>query len=420
MAKIEVIKEAIGICEKAGITLMIWGKHGLGKSAIVQQVAVENKMGIVNMRLSQMEASDIRGMPDKDDEGRTVYRPPAELPRGDMTWDEAQSLVQKEKDPAKQATLAEQVQSRIESGILFLDESFRAQDDVQQAIFELVYDKKVGQYVLPPKWSIVCANNPLEGYHTNGFTDPAFLDRFCHITLSDGDQTAEAWVDYMVDAHEDDSAEIIEFCASSKATLDGSEGFELGFPITPSRRSWDMVAKVLKACKGQDYSDSAKTEVIAGIVGRDLAISFINYRCPVKPRDIMEHGVQKYEAVLKTLQRNQYLGLTWGLRSFLAQHVADGDVKKIKITLDYAEFMLTQTREKDLITGFLAGLVTGDANDRIKSTRRAALANPKVAALINKAEKKIGKKNTLLQELQKRKSLSQLVSNTAWGTAPTK
>jgi manganese transport protein len=68
-----------------------------------------------------------------------------------------------------------------------------------------------------------------------------------------------------------------------------------------------------------------------------------------------------------------------------------------------------------VITGFLAGLVTGDANDRIMSTRRAALANPMVAALINKAEKKIGKKDTLLQELEKRPSLAKLVSKTAWG-----
>lgn len=413
MAKINIIREAIMICRRAGVTLMIWGKHGLGKSAIVSQVATDNLMGIINLRLSQLEASDIRGMPDKDDEGRTVYRPPAEMPRGDISWEEAMKLVQAESNPAKQHEIAERLQPRLENGILFLDESFRAQDDVQQAVFELVYDRKVGQYVLPPTWSIVCANNPFEGYLTNAFMDPAFLDRFCHVVLSDGESTTQEWVNYMVQHHGDGAAEIIEFCAAAQENLDGRGSFELGFSITPSRRSWDMVARVLEACEGQDFSEEAKTEVIAGLVGRDMALNFSRYKCPVKPRDVIDKGVKPIESKLRKLQRNQYVGLTWGLGSHLSNHMTEK--KYITTALDYAEWVLHNTKEKDLITGFLAGLVTGDANDRIKSTRRAALANPRVAALINKAEKKIGKKDTLLQELEKRKDLAKLVSKTAWG-----
>lgn len=416
MAKIKTVSEAIMICRKAGITLMIWGKHGLGKSSLVQQVATENKMGVINLRLSQLEASDIRGLPDKDDDDgnkRTIYRPPSELPRADISWEEAQEIVLAEKDPAKQHEVAERVQSRIQDGILFLDESFRAQDDVQQAVFELVLDRKVGQYVLPPTWSICCANNFFEGYLTNAFMDPAFLDRFCHIILSDGESTTQEWVNYMVNMHGDSAAEIIEFCAAAQENLDGRGAYDLGFSITPSRRAWDMVARVLEACEGEDFSEEAKTEVIAGLVGRDMALSFTRYKCPVKPRDVIENGVKSLEPKLRKLQRNQYVGLTWGLGSHLSNHMTED--KYIKVALDYAEWVLKNTSEKDLITGFLAGLVTGDANDRIKSTRRAALANPKVAALINKAEKKIGKKNTMLQELEKRPALSKLVSKTAWG-----
>lgn len=416
MARIQTVREVIEICRRAGITPMIWGKHGLGKSAIVSQIATENQMGIVNLRLSQLEASDIRGMPDKDEEGRTVYRPPSEMPRGDIEWEEAQRMVNAEKDPAKQHILAERLQPRLKNGILFLDESFRAQDDVQQAIFELVYDRKVGQYVLPPSWSIVCANNFFEGYQTNAFMDPAFLDRFCHVILSDGESTTPEWVNYMIQHHGDNAAEIIEFCAAAQENLDGPRGgYELGFSITPSRRSWDLVARVMRACEGFEVSEEGKTETIAGLVGRDMALTFSRYKCPVKPRDVIEQGVAKLEPKLKKLERNQYVGLTWGLGSHLSNHMTE--TKYITVALDYAEWMLKNTREKDLITGFLAGLVTGDANDRIKSTRRAALANPRVAALINKAEKKVGKKDTILQELEKRPTLSDLVSKTAWGTA---
>jgi hypothetical protein len=414
MAKICTVREAVMICRKAGITLMIWGKHGLGKSSIIQQIATENEMGIINLRLSQLEASDIRGLPDKDlESGRTVYRPPSELPSGDIPWEDVQKLVLAEKEPAKQHELCERLQPHIKNGILFLDESFRAQDDVQQAVFELVLDRKVGQYVLPPNWSICCANNFFEGYLNNAFMDPAFLDRFCHIILSDGESTTQEWVNYMIGVHGDRSAEIIEFCAASQENLDGRGSHELGFAITPSRRAWDMVARVLESCEGENFSEDAKTEVIAGLVGRDMALSFSRYKCPVKPRDVIEKGVKAIAGKLGKLQRNQFVGLTWGLGSHLSNHMTDK--KYIMVALDFADWMLKNTKEKDLITGFLTGLVTGDANDRIKSTRRAALANPKVAALINKAEKKIGKKDTLLQELEKRPALSKLVSKTSWG-----
>lgn len=414
MAKIGTVKEVMQICAKANVTLMIWGIHGIGKSALVTQVATENKLGIVNMRVSQLEASDIRGLPDKDGEGRTVYCPPAELPRADLTWEEAQEIISKEKDPIKQHAIAEKLQPRLREGILFLDESFRGQDDVTQAIFELVYDRKVGQYILPPTWSIVCANNFFEGYLTNAFMDPAFLDRFCHVVLSANESHAQEWVNYMIQNHGDAAAEIIEFCAATNENLYGKVSYDLGFSVMPSPRSWDMVARIMEACKGEDFSEEAKTEALAGLIGRDLALTFGRYSCPVKPRDVIDQGVKKLDSKLKKLKRNQYVGLTWGLGSHLSGNMADK--KYIGVALDYAEWMISNTKEKDLVTGFLANLVTGDSGENIRSTRRAALANPKVAALINRAEKRVGRKNTLLQELEKRDSLSKLVSKTTWGT----
>lgn len=416
MATVKTVSEAIMICRKAGITLMIWGKHGLGKSSIVRQVAAENKMGIIDKRLSQIEASDIRGLPDKVDDGagghRTTYCTPPEFPIADLTWEEVQGMILTEKNPIKQHRLAEQLQPRIRDGILFLDESFRGQDDVLQAVFELVLDRKVGQQVLPPTWSIVCANNFFEGYLVNSFMDPALLDRFCHIILSDGETTSQEWVDYMVNEHGDAAAEIVEFCAAAKENMDGPGSYELGFSITPSRRAWDMVARVMKVC--QDFSETTKTEVIAGLVGRDMALTFNRYKCPIKPRDIIEKGVEALSNKLAKLKRNQYIGLTWGLSSYLSSHMTEK--KHIKVALDYAEWIIKNTSEKDLATGFLAGLVARNSSDKIKNTRRAALTNPKVAALLNKAEKRISKENTLLQELQKRQELAELVSKTAWGT----
>jgi hypothetical protein len=173
-----------------------------------------------------------------------------------------------------------------------------------QAIFQLVLDHKVGQYVLPPGWSVVAAGNFQEGYMVSGFNDPAFLDRFCHMTLSAGETTLEEWIHYMSDVHGEKAAEVIEFASQNTKHLDGDIAGELGFSIQPSRRSWEAVVRVQQACNGTTFSQGAIFEVLAGLLGRELAQSFSRYSCPVKPRDLMKNGVKPYESKLKSLHRH--------------------------------------------------------------------------------------------------------------------
>ena len=75
--KIKPLKESLLLCQAAVVTPFIWGHRGLGKSQITEQTATVNKMGFSDMRLSQCEASDLRGLPYADkDNGRTRYLPP--------------------------------------------------------------------------------------------------------------------------------------------------------------------------------------------------------------------------------------------------------------------------------------------------------------------------------------------------------
>ena len=84
MAKISTIKEAIQICRAAKVTPFIWGHRGLGKSSLVSQITAEENWGFIDLRCSQLEASDVRGLPDRVG-GRTAYLPPVDMPVGDMT-----------------------------------------------------------------------------------------------------------------------------------------------------------------------------------------------------------------------------------------------------------------------------------------------------------------------------------------------
>lgn len=422
MAKISTIKEAIVLCRQANITPFIWGHRGLGKSSLVEQVTAEHNWGFIDLRCSQLEASDIRGLPDRD-EGRTRYLPPADMPIGDMT----SKQIAKELGPAPDLDDLEAVrkyqeqdsalQPRYQEGILFLDELNRAQDDVLQAAFQLVLNKKVGQYVVPPGWSIVVAGNFNEGYLVTGFNDPAFLDRFTHITLSGGETTLDEWVDYMAMVHGEDASDAIEFAVQNPAHLDGEIQGELGFSVQPSRRSWESVIKIEQVCQQSEFEDVTKLEVVSGLIGRELALSYSRYSCPVKPRDLLKNGVHKYKRKLKSLSRNQMTGLMWGIVSHCKHNIDDDDIAEV--CLDFASYMCEHSDiDNDIVVAFCRAMV-GSKDASKASTRAALVANPKLAKMVSqfKGIKQENDGKSFTDRLGERPELQKALSEVSWGNA---
>jgi len=407
MAKISTIKEALLICKDADITPFIWGNRGLGKSSLVQQVAAQNNWGFIDFRCSQIESSDIRGLPDRID-GRTHYLPPVDMPIGDLTIDDIKKelgTLEPDSDINTKRLYYDKfqlLQPRFQHGILFLDEVNRAQDDVLQAIFQLILDRKIGMYVLPPGWCVVAAGNYNEGYRVGGFDDPAFLNRFCHLILAGGETTLEEWVNYMSVVHGGNATDVIEFASQNTKHLDGDIGGELGFSIQPSRRSWEMVIKVQQVCEAANYNEIAKSDVIAGLIGRELALSFSRYSCPVKPRELIVNGVKKYEKKLKDLSRNELTGLMWGLVSHCKHQIDDDNIANV--CLDFASYMINITTDKDIIVAFCRALVSGgNVNDRQEQARAAVISNPRLAKMISKFNKASGdKKLTFIDRLSAR------------------
>lgn len=375
MTSIAVVKESIMLCREVGITLFIWGHRGVGKSSVVRQVCLENQLDFVDLRCAQLESSDIRGFPDKGDDNKTYYLPPADLPSGDS------------------------------KGILFLDEINRAQDDVLHSIFQLILDKKVGQYTLPSGWSIVAAGNFTDGYMVNAFNDSAFLDRFCHIVLSDGEVTLSEWIDYMSSVHGDNASEVIEFASQNVKCLDGDVSGGLDFSIQPSRRSWESVVKVQKV--KDKYSNNTYMEVLSGLVGRELAIAFSRYSCPVRPHDIITHGIQKMLPKLKQLNRNQMIGLMWGLVSSCKHKIDDNTIGNI--CLDFAEYMAANSNDNDIVAAFCAAL-TSNMNSKL-----ALITNPQLSKMVAQYNAKKKSNTTFIDLLNARPNLQKLLSAVTWG-----
>ena len=93
--------------------VMLWGAPGVGKSQMVAQIADRHNATLIDIRLSQMEPSDLRGIPFRN--GDFVdWAIPAMLPN---------------------------IERHGEQGILFLDEITSAPPSVSAAAYQLILDR---------------------------------------------------------------------------------------------------------------------------------------------------------------------------------------------------------------------------------------------------------------------------------------
>ena len=147
--------------------VMLWGPPGVGKSQMVAQVADRNDVPVIDIRLSQMEPSDLRGIPFRVEE-RVEWAVPAMLP-----------------DRHRHG----------EQGILFLDEITSAPPSVSAAAYQLILDRRLGAYSVPAGWAIFAAGNR-QGDRGVTYTMPAPLaNRFSHFEVEThlDDWVAWAW-----------------------------------------------------------------------------------------------------------------------------------------------------------------------------------------------------------------------------------
>ena len=143
--------------------VMLWGPPGVGKSDMIRQTAQRHGAPVIDIRLSQMEPSDLRGIPFRRDDA-VVWAVPAILPDADRHG---------------------------EHGILFLDEITSAPPSVSAAAYQLILDRRLGEYQVPEGWAIFAAGNR-QGDRGVTYTMPAPLaNRFSHF---DVDAHLDDWV----------------------------------------------------------------------------------------------------------------------------------------------------------------------------------------------------------------------------------
>ena len=188
-------------------SVMIWGAPGIGKSSVVSTVAKKNKLDFIDLRLSQLAPTDIRGLPEPRD-GISYWCPPEFLPQSG-------------------------------SGILFFDEVNMAPPAIQGIAQQLILDREVGSYKVPEGWFIWAAGNRKED-HAAVFDMPAPLsNRFFHLEITTG---LDEFKNYAIKNEIDDR--IISFLNFRPNLL---HKIDRNSPAWPSPRQWVKSHNLLEA-----------------------------------------------------------------------------------------------------------------------------------------------------------------------------
>jgi hypothetical protein len=230
---------------KAKRPVFLWGPPGIGKSEVVQEVADELNGHVIDLRMAQMEPTDIRGIPFfNKDINKMDWAAPVDLPDADFA-------------------------SQFPIVVLFLDEMNSAPPAVQAAGYQLILNRRVGKYVLPDNVVIVAAGNRDSDKGVTYRMPMPLANRFLHLEMR-ADFTA--WQNWAVNKgiHKD----VVGYLSFAKQDLYDfdSKSASRAF-ATP--RSWCFVSDLLNE---EDTDTDTLFNLIAGSVGEGLAVKFQAHR----------------------------------------------------------------------------------------------------------------------------------------------
>lgn len=210
-------REFTAVAQALHTPLMLWGAPGVGKSQLIAQIAKRRGVPLIDIRLAQMEPTDLRGIPFRDGK-HVIWSVPAQLPDAERHG---------------------------ERGILFLDEITSAVPTVTAAAYQLILDRRLGDYAVPSGWAIFAAGNR-QGDRGVTYQMPAPLaNRFTHYEL---EADLEDWIVW-AHAHRID-ARLMAFLRFRPDLLFDfdPQRYTMAYP---SPRSWEFADRALKKFEDQ-------------------------------------------------------------------------------------------------------------------------------------------------------------------------
>jgi len=308
--------------------LFLWGPPGIGKSELVEGIA--NDLGglMIDLRLGQMEPTDIRGIPFYNkDIGKMDWAPPVELPDEEM---------------AKDYPIV----------VLFLDELNSAAPSVQSAAYQLILNRRIGKYKLPDNVVMVAAGNRESDKGVTYRMPTPLANRFIHQEMK---VDFPSWLEWAVNnrVHKD----VVGYLSFAKQDLYDFDAKSASRAFaTP--RSWTFVSELL--AEGDD--DDTTMNLIAGTVGEGLAVKFMAHRKVAgrmpNPADILSGKVKDLQVKEVSAMYSLVISMCYELKAAVENKVED---KKFHEMADnFLGYMMKNFETELTVMGARIALTTYD------------------------------------------------------------
>lgn len=274
----EIIRRTLTEEEKR--PLFFLGKGGIGKSEVIEHLAKDEfGVGYIDIRLLLYTETDIKGIPYPDNEKKfTIWLQNDILPR---------------------------VEKHGEKGILVFDEITSANKSVRTAIYQLLNERRLGEYSLPDGWMVICLGNGEEdGGDYNGM-EGNFANR-CSLFRVEPDM--HSFKEYgMQSGLNPMTLAYLSWCTDDLHTYDDSQSSEESL-LFASPRSWKAVSDILNRTNGEiDTITELRIKSNIGTLVGEKFISFSKFKDKsIDIYEILEGRTKKVpkdkEAVFLTIQ----------------------------------------------------------------------------------------------------------------------
>jgi hypothetical protein len=232
--KASAVLKALQSLIKSRQPVFLWGGPGLGKSSVIRQLAGSLNLPLQDVRALLLDPVDLRGLPFLGKDGRSQWAAPEFLPQNG-------------------------------SGILFLDELNAAPAMVQAGCYQLVLDRKLGEYTLPDGWAIIAAGNRDSDRAATTRMPTPLRNRFVHLEF---EVDLQEWCEWAIP--NGIQPEVIAFLRFRPELLSAFDRDQKAFP---SPRSWEFVSRILLSAPDK----AVEHELFAGAVGAGAATEFSGF-----------------------------------------------------------------------------------------------------------------------------------------------
>ena len=307
--------------------LFLWGPPGIGKSELVASIASDLGGIMVDLRLGQMEPTDIRGIPFYNkDSGKMDWAPPVEMPDQELA-------------------------SQYPVVVLFLDEMNSAPASVQSAAYQLILNRRIGKYVLPDNVVMVAAGNRESDKGVTFRMPTPLANRFVHQEMK---VDFASWQEWAVEnkIHKD----VVGYLSFAKQDLydfdakSSSRAF-----ATP--RSWTFVSELLD---DETNDDDTAMNLIAGTVGEGLAVKFMAHRKVASrmpnPLDILKGKVTTLDVKEVSAMYSLVISMCYELKDAVEKKTADKDFHEMAD--NFLAYMMKNFETELVVLGARIALTT--------------------------------------------------------------